>query len=798
MSKKFIPPKLDMGQGFATASSMKAKQYDKSNKKKPGKISTPVSGASKRKLPKQKTMRDTVPLSLENLSQYFDWRRGSFDESPTLFTIATVIWQYLPKMDMVKYTVNFADATENKVVEIGMNIMAAPPVICTTSPKGDLVIMTQNMKQLTEYEEKQFLIILYPYIDNCKFIDDASVKTAGGAHCTYWEIDGVEHLTHIVMDKHGIIYFTTGESVYRIMKAEGDMYLDNYEDIFTPSNDTSHITCLWRQDNNIFLTIQDWDNEEALDVYKIRPPKDKGVSTPDSPTGSRGSRSPSFGGGKSPRARTRSRSNSGYGSDYGGSSPRGGGTANDSNEFVTKVRSFTLQFNSRIWQLGTMRFEKKFVLAVGAAQQGSKPKLLQIGFKRKIKTMDMMGGDKKIIWPKSVPDEVPHSIYMHKQTKTWFCILPVTNKKYKDGARLYWIQFKMDKTKKKIIWQRLVPIPDEAKDGEWLYYDDLRDVLIGFVKNDTDANEYVFKFLPDMTKHLWIDFKDDDDKKEDKPGMTMQRSFRRKRKTSREKPSLRRNSSGSNTKTPKLGNTGSGKSKKRKNSATPAKSPSAEHTIKPSKAKGKKNGAVDTKKIKPKKGKKKSEKAKKGGNKSKDKETKSAFNYPKPDKPAPAEEDKPAEVPKKRNSNVDVTKIKPKKKDKTKNGKKNGSKSPVKNGGASPVDKIAAATNALSDVIKPVAPLQLENVDSKTKSNGSNKGGDNKDNKGTDKPPKSAPKSPVKKKEKPVQVVPRRKNTKRKGTRTPSSSSSSPRKYSSSPRKAKKPVMDFEEEDVMD
>ena len=108
-------------------------------------------------------------------------------------------------------------------------------------------------------------------------------------------------------------------------------------------------------------------------------------------TGNRGSRSPSFGGGKSPRARTRSRSNSGYGSDYGGSSPRGGGTANDSNEFVNKVRTFSLSFNSRIWQLGTMRFEKKFVLAVGAAQLGSIPQLLQIGFKKKIKTMAMMG-----------------------------------------------------------------------------------------------------------------------------------------------------------------------------------------------------------------------------------------------------------------------------------------------------------------------------------------------------------------------------------------------------------------------
>ena len=288
---------------------------------------------------------------------------------------------------MNEYTVNFAAATDNSVVEGGgMNIMQGPPAIVTTSPKGEVLVMVENMKKLIEYAEKQFLLILYPYIDNCRFIEDATVQTAGGEHCTYWEIDGVEHLTHIAMDKYGIIYFTTGESVYRIMKTEGDMYLDNFEDIFTPSNDTSHITSLWRQNNDIFLTIQDWENESAIDVYKIRPPKDKGVSTPDSPTGKR-ARSPSFGN----RNRTRSRSNSGYGSDYGGSSPRSSGTANDSNAFVNKVRTFSLQYNSRIWQLGTMRFEKKFILSVGAAQMGNVPQLLQIGFKKKIKAMNLMG-----------------------------------------------------------------------------------------------------------------------------------------------------------------------------------------------------------------------------------------------------------------------------------------------------------------------------------------------------------------------------------------------------------------------
>ena len=58
----------------------------------------------------------------------------------------------------------------------------------------------------------------------------------------------------------------------------------------------------------------------------------------------------------------------------------------------------------------------------------------------------------------------------------------------------------MDKTKKKVEWQRLVKIPDTAKKGDWLYYDEIRDLLIGFEQINKDKNEYVFKFLPDMTK----------------------------------------------------------------------------------------------------------------------------------------------------------------------------------------------------------------------------------------------------------------------------------------------------------
>merc|ERR1711879_633059 len=68
-----------------------------------------------------------------------------------------------------------------------------------------------------------------------------------------------------------------------------------------------------------------------------------------------------------------------------------------------------------------------------------------------------------------------------------------------------------DKTKKKVIWSRLIPLPPDATEGDWLYYDELRDVLIGFARADDADKQYVFKFLPDLTKHLWIEFEDEED-----------------------------------------------------------------------------------------------------------------------------------------------------------------------------------------------------------------------------------------------------------------------------------------------
>eukprot|EP01084_Bolivina_argentea_P051821 95298_1 len=606
MSKRFVPPKLDMGPAFATAGNIKAKHKSQVSSG----VSTPGGGGKRGKYSKRS---DTIPVTITNLALYFDWRRGQFAQSPTLFKIASTIWLYLEYTKLEEYSINFASATENTVLPYGT--YHSPPVLVTTSPKGEILIMVQNMKKLPEYSEKQFLLILYPELTNVRFFDDCQVKTSSGTHCTYWEVEGVEHLTHIAMDKHGVIYFTTGESVFRIVKTEGDMYLDTFEDIFSPSNDTSHITCLWRQGNDIFLTIQDWDTEENLDVYKVKPnTTNKGMATPDSPLSGKGVRSPSFDRSNSTKRRTRTRSGSGYGSDCSAGTPRGRGTANDSNDFVTKVRTFSLSYNSRIWQLGSMNFQKKFVLAVAAAQKAYAPQLLKIGFKQKIKVLGLTGkgkGDKRIVWPKTTPEDVPHAIFNHKATKSWFCVLPATHTK-KGG--LYWIQFKFDKPKKKISWQRLVSIPEEAQDGDWLYYDELRDVLVGFRRVDDDNKEYVFKYLPDMTKYLWIATTDDDDEKASDP--IMQRPFRRRKSKDNTKVSSleKRRSASGRPNTPKLRN-----------------KTSEEPLIKPSKAK-KRGSGVD---VFEEKEKEKTKRTKKNRTRGASPRPKGRPSSPRPKKPTP-------------------------------------------------------------------------------------------------------------------------------------------------------------------
>lgn len=153
--------------------------------------------------------------------------------------------------------------------------------------------------------------------------------------------------------------------------------------------------------------------------------------------------------------------------------------------------------------VGWMTFEKKFVLAMGAAHAGSSPIVLRIGFKTKIKVLNIVKSN--IVWPSYLTENMPHAFYYHRPTKTWFMIIPVQNKKI--AGKLFWLQFKFDQQKKKVIWHRLVPVPEGecCTKGEWLYYDDIRDVLIGYYGSNKEEQEYIVKYLPDMSKYLWIE-----------------------------------------------------------------------------------------------------------------------------------------------------------------------------------------------------------------------------------------------------------------------------------------------------
>ena len=94
MSRKFVPPKLDMGSGFATATSMRAKPKSQGTPSKatPKRINT---ASARRGGRTAQPLRDTIPLTLNNLAQFFDWRRNP-NQAPTLYKIAAVIWLYLP------------------------------------------------------------------------------------------------------------------------------------------------------------------------------------------------------------------------------------------------------------------------------------------------------------------------------------------------------------------------------------------------------------------------------------------------------------------------------------------------------------------------------------------------------------------------------------------------------------------------------------------------------------------------------------------------------------------------------
>eukprot|EP01084_Bolivina_argentea_P148330 259352_1 len=122
---------------IAKANTMKAKHVPQSS----GHV--PQSSGEDVPMPKSKNqhiLKDTVSLTLNNLSSYFQGWKCSVPQAPTLHKIASVIWLYLPNDSMEEYVVNFEDATNHKIIE---SVPKSAPVLATTSPKGDILLMVE-------------------------------------------------------------------------------------------------------------------------------------------------------------------------------------------------------------------------------------------------------------------------------------------------------------------------------------------------------------------------------------------------------------------------------------------------------------------------------------------------------------------------------------------------------------------------------------------------------------------------------------------------------------------------------
>ncbi|ETO15878.1 hypothetical protein RFI_21488, partial [Reticulomyxa filosa] len=251
--------------------------------------------------------------------------------------------------------------------------------------------------------------------------------------CTHWEVKDVE-VTHLAFDKDEHIYFTNGEEIYKIGYATDVVgaYSSTYTRIWSPGSDTIHVTSLWRQADTVYFTVQDWNKEEDIVLYRIRKvgvdvfgrkdssgsitgiyrarsPTDSnlpslvtqisrsagGYSTP---TGMGGTMTfPDINGPLSvvPANSATSVSNTsilpnvnvrtGGGANAGTSSPTGGGGGGGAPPTdAQKVRAYALRYKQRVWQLRTLRFEKKFLVGVAASHIEQEPAIMNIAFKKEL------------------------------------------------------------------------------------------------------------------------------------------------------------------------------------------------------------------------------------------------------------------------------------------------------------------------------------------------------------------------------------------------------------------------------
>eukprot|EP01084_Bolivina_argentea_P289775 497659_1 len=101
---------------LSTANSMKAKHVAQTS------LRTALTKI-KAKVRQNVTLKDMIPLTLANLSQYFDWKH-TVSQAPTLHKIASVIWSYLPNAEPEEYSVNFQHAADHVTLETAPK---APP-----------------------------------------------------------------------------------------------------------------------------------------------------------------------------------------------------------------------------------------------------------------------------------------------------------------------------------------------------------------------------------------------------------------------------------------------------------------------------------------------------------------------------------------------------------------------------------------------------------------------------------------------------------------------------------------------
>ena len=112
-------------------------------------------------------------------------------------TLSLFRCHYVQEAQMEQYNIDFSEAEDLSILP-NQSLVSRPPAMVTTSPKGDMVVLLEIQKDLDDYSEKQFLIVLYPYIANAKMMDDSTLQLLDGTYTTFWEIDGVEHVTHLV------------------------------------------------------------------------------------------------------------------------------------------------------------------------------------------------------------------------------------------------------------------------------------------------------------------------------------------------------------------------------------------------------------------------------------------------------------------------------------------------------------------------------------------------------------------------------------------------------------------------